>query len=457
MGPAQKDMFESLSTRLQDVFKSLRGESRLTEETVDAALREIRLALLEADVNFRVVKAFIDRVRAKAVGDDVLKSLTPDQHVVRIVRDELLALFGETTGGLPPIQRTPRVILMLGLQGSGKTTTSAKLARLLMKQGRHPMLVSTDVRRPAAIKQLSVLAQQIGGRVHDPDGEMDPVVRAQGALAATKNLGFDTLIVDTAGRLHIDDELMGELEAIKAAVAPTDLLYVADAMTGQDAVKSAGEFHHRVGTTGVVLTKMDGDARGGAALSVVGVVGVPIAFAGTGERLQDLEAFQPDRLVSRMLGMGDVLSLIERAEEAIDDESRARLESKTRLDDFTLEDFRDQLKTIKKMGPLEQVLGMIPGLGQMKQLKEARGQVDDKSLGRIEAIIGSMTNGERRNHAILNGSRRKRIARGSGTSVEEVNRLLKQFIEMRKMLKTMASMGTGRKGRQRMMGMLRGR
>ena len=451
-------MFESLSTRLQDVFKSIRGGARLTEESVDVALREIRLALLEADVNFRVVKAFIERVRVKAVGDEVLKSLTPDQHVVRIVRDEMLALFGDAPqGGLPPTTKSPRVVLMLGLQGSGKTTTSAKLAKLLMKQGRHPMLVSTDVRRPAAIKQLSVLAQQIGGRVHDPEGEMDPVVRAQGALAATKNLGFDTLIVDTAGRLHIDDELMGELEAIKRAVDPSDMLYVADSMTGQDAVKSAGEFHHRIGATGVVLTKMDGDARGGAALSVVGVVGVPIAFAGIGERLQDLEAFQADRLVSRMLGMGDVLSLIERAEEAIDDESRARLEQKTRLDDFTLEDFRDQLKTIKKMGPLEQVLGMIPGLGQMKQLKEARGQVDDKSLGRIEAIIGSMTNGERRNHAILNGSRRKRIARGSGTSVEEVNRLLKQFIEMRKMLKTMASMGTGRKGRQRMMGMLRGR
>jgi len=451
-------MFESLSTRLQDVFKSIRGGARLTEESVDVALREIRLALLEADVNFRVVKAFIERVRVKAVGDEVLKSLTPDQHVVRIVRDEMLALFGDAPqGGLPPTTKSPRVVLMLGLQGSGKTTTSAKLAKLRMKQGRHPMLVSTDVRRPAAIKQLSVLAQQIGGRVHDPEGEMDPVVRAQGALAATKNLGFDTLIVDTAGRLHIDDELMGELEAIKRAVDPSDMLYVADSMTGQDAVKSAGEFHHRIGATGVVLTKMDGDARGGAALSVVGVVGVPIAFAGIGERLQDLEAFQADRLVSRMLGMGDVLSLIERAEEAIDDESRARLEQKTRLDDFTLEDFRDQLKTIKKMGPLEQVLGMIPGLGQMKQLKEARGQVDDKSLGRIEAIIGSMTNGERRNHAILNGSRRKRIARGSGTSVEEVNRLLKQFIEMRKMLKTMASMGTGRKGRQRMMGMLRGR
>lgn len=449
-------MFESLSTRLQDVFKSLRGEARLTEAAVDVALREIRLALLEADVNFRVVKAFIERVRVKAVGDEVLRSLTPDQHVVRIVRDEMLALFGETAGGLPPVQQSPRVVLMLGLQGSGKTTSSAKLARLLARQGRHAMLVSTDVRRPAAIEQLSVLAGQIGARVHNPPGEMDPVTRAKGALVEAKNLGFDTVIVDTAGRLHIDDDLMGELEAIKSAVEPTDMLYVADAMTGQDAVKSAGEFNHRVGTTGVVLTKMDGDARGGAALSVVGVVGVPIAFVGTGERPQDFEAFQADRLVSRMLGMGDVLSLIERAEEAIDDESRERLEKKTRLDDFTLEDFRDQLRTIKKMGPLEQVLGMIPGMGNLKQLNEARGQVDDRQLARVEAIVNSMTAGERRNHAILNGSRRKRIAKGSGTSVEEVNRMLKQFVEMRKMLKAMTGMTGGRKGRQRMMGMLKG-
>jgi signal recognition particle subunit SRP54 len=450
-------MFESLSNRLQDVFKSLRGEARLTEASVDAALREIRLALLEADVNFRVVKAFVERVRAKAVGDDVLRSLTPAQHVVRIVRDEMLALFGETQGGLAPAAQSPRVVLMLGLQGSGKTTTSAKLARLLSKQGRHPMLVSTDVRRPAAIEQLSVLATQVGVRVHDPAGEMDPVVRAQGALSAVRNLGFDTLIVDTAGRLHIDDDLMKELDAIKAAVHPSDLLYVADAMTGQDAVKSAGEFNHRIGTTGVVLTKMDGDARGGAALSVVGVVGVPIAFVGTGERLQDLEAFQADRLVSRMLGMGDVLSLIERAEEALDDESRERLETKTRLDDFTLEDFRDQLRTIKKMGPLEQVLGMIPGLGSIKQLNEQRAQIDDRALAHVEAIVNSMTTGERRNHALINGSRRKRIARGSGTSVEEVNRVVKQFVEMRKMLKTLSGAGGGRKGRQRLMGLLRGR
>jgi signal recognition particle subunit SRP54 len=323
-------------------------------------------------------------VRAKAVGDAVLKSLTPAQHVVRIVRDEMLALFGDAPGGLPPTARIPRVVLMLGLQGSGKTTTSAKLARLLQKQGRHPMLVSTDVRRPAAIQQLSVLAEQVGVRVHDPAGEMDPVARATGALASAKSLGFDTLVVDTAGRLHIDDDLMAELVAIRAGVEADDLLYVADAMTGQDAVKSAGEFHHRMGVTGVVLTKMDGDARGGAALSVVGVVGVPIAFVGVGERVQDLEPFYADRLVSRMLGMGDVLSLIERAEEAIDEESRAKLESKTRLEDFTLEDFRDQLRTLRKMGPLEQVLGMIPGMCAMKQLNEQRGQVD----GRRSAGVG---------------------------------------------------------------------
>jgi signal recognition particle subunit SRP54 len=447
-------MFESLSTRLQDVFKSLRGEARLTEAAVDAALREIRLALLEADVNFRVVKAFIERVRAKAVGDEVLRSLTPDQQVVRIVRDEMLALFGETTGGLSVTSDVPRVVLMLGLQGSGKTTTSAKLGRWLSKQGRHAMLVSTDVRRPAAIEQLSVLAKQSGLRVHEPEGDLDPVSRAAGALAATKNLGFDTLIVDTAGRLHIDDELMVELEQIRAAVEPSDLLYVADAMTGQDAVRSAGEFHSRMDVTGVVLTKTDGDARGGAALSVVGVVGVPIAFVGIGERPQDLEPFYADRHVSRLLGMGDVLSLIERAEEAVDDESRARLESKTRLDDFTFEDFRDQLRTIRRMGPLEQVLGMIPGLGGLKELSQQKDQIDGKQLDHVEAIINSMTLRERRNHALINGSRRKRIAKGSGTKVEDVNRVLKQFVEMKRMLKMMSKVGKGKKGRRRLMGML---
>jgi signal recognition particle subunit SRP54 len=433
-------MFDSLSTRLQDVFRSLRGEARLTEQTVEAALREIRMALLEADVNFKVVKAFIDRVRDRAVDQEVLKSLTPAQQVVRIVRDEMLALFGDTAGGLPASSARPRVVLLLGLQGSGKTTTAGKLGRWLAKQGKHPLLVSTDVRRPAAIEQLSVVARDAGVRVHDPEGDTDPVRRAKGALAEARNSGFDVVIVDTAGRLHIDDELMDELQQIRTATEPADLLYVADAMTGQDAIKSAGEFNRRIGITGVVLSKMDGDARGGAALSVVGVVGVPIAFIGSGERLQDLEPFHPDRVVSRVLGMGDVLSLIEKAEEAVSREEAETLERKVRLDEFTLEDFRDQLRTIKKMGPLEQILGMLPGMGQLKQAAANREALDDKQLGRVEAIINSMTAQERRNHHVINGSRRKRIAKGSGTSVEEVNRLLKQFIQMKKMLKQLGGM-----------------
>ena len=439
-------MFESLSDRLQGVFRSLRGEIRLTEETVEAALREIRMALLEADVNFKVVKAFIDRVRDKAVDQDVLKSLTPAQQVVRIVRDEMLALFGDTQGGLPESSARPRVILMLGLQGSGKTTTSGKLGRWLIKQGKHPLLVSTDVRRPAAIQQLSVVGKQAGVRVHDPAGEMDPVKRAAGAMTEAKNAGFDVVIVDTAGRLHIDDDLMVELQAIKDAVQPTDQLFIADAMTGQDAIKSAGEFNRRIGVSGVVLTKMDGDARGGAALSVVGVVGVPVAFVGSGERLQDLEPFHPDRVVSRVLGMGDVLSLIEKAEEAVSLEDAQKLEQKIRTNDFTLEDFRDQLRTIKKMGPIEQILGMLPGMGNLKEMTAARGQVDDKQLARVEAIINSMTAKERRNHQLINGQRRKRIAKGSGTSVEDVNKLLKQFVQMKKMLKQLGGMaGLGKK------------
>ena len=440
-------MFDSLSDRLQGVFRSLRGEARLTEETVEAALREIRMALLEADVNFKVVKAFIDRVRDRAVDQDVLKSLTPAQQVVRIVRDEMLALFGDAPGGLSAAVKTPpRVVLVLGLQGSGKTTTTGKLARWLGKQGRHPLLVSTDVRRPAAIEQLSVVGKQAGVRVYDPAGEMDPVKRASGAITEAKNGGFDVVIVDTAGRLHIDDQLMDELQAIKAAVQPSDLLYVADAMTGQDAIKSAGEFNRRIGVSGVVLSKMDGDARGGAALSVVGVVGVPIAFVGSGERLQDLEPFHPDRVVSRVLGMGDVLSLIEKAEEAVSQEDAEKLEAKIRKNEFNLEDFRDQLRMIKKMGPLEQILGMLPGMGNLKELAANREQVDEKHLGRVEAIINSMTAKERRNHQLINGSRRKRIARGSGTAVEDVNRLLKQFVQMKKMLKQLGGMaGLGKK------------
>ncbi len=450
-------MLDALSNRLQDVFRTLRGETRLSDSVVETALREIRMALLEADVNFKVVKAFVDRVRERAVGQDVLRSLTPAQQVVKIVRDELVALFGDMPGGLRPDKgTTPRVILLLGLQGSGKTTTAAKLGRWLVRQGRHPLLVSTDVRRPAAIQQLNVLGRQAELRVFDPAGEMDPVQRASSSITEARNLGFDIVIVDTAGRLHIDDELMQELTSIRDAVGPTDALYVADAMTGQDAIKSAGEFNRQVGVSGVVLTKLDGDARGGAALSVVAVVGVPIAFVGLGERLDDLEPFQAERLVSRLLGMGDVLSLIERAESAIDSADAARMEQTMRSQDFTLEDFQAQLRTLKKMGPLEQVLGMIPGLGNLKQLGGA--QPDEKEMNRVEAIIGSMTKGERRNYKVIDGNRRKRIARGSGTSVEDVNRLLRQFVQMRKMLKAVGGMGGGgRKGMRQAMQMLKGR
>ncbi len=448
-------MFDALSGRLQDVFRSIRSEGRLTEATVETALREIRLALLEADVNFKVVKAFVDRVRDRALDQEVLRSLTPGQQVIRIVRDEMLALFGDAAGGLQQTDQRPRVIMVLGLQGSGKTTTSGKLGKWLTRQGRHVMLVSTDVRRPAAIQQLNVLGKQAGLRVHDPEGELDPVVRAKGALTEAKNLGFDAVIVDTAGRLHIDDALMSELEGIKAATSPVDLLYVADAMTGQDAIKSAGEFNRRIGVSGVVLTKLDGDARGGAALSVVSVVGVPIAFVGSGERLEDLEPFHPDRVVSRLLGMGDVLSLIEKAEAAIDVADAKKLEQKLRQNDFTLEDFREQLRTIRKMGPLESILGMLPGMGNLKQLADQK--PDEKQLNRVEAIIGSMTPDERRRHDLINGSRRKRIARGSGTTVEEVNRLLKQFVQMKKMLKQLGAMQGAGGRRGGMLGMLRGR
>ena len=452
-------MFDSLSTRLQDVFKTLRGETRLTPESIEAALREIRLALLEADVNFKVVKAFVDRVRDRAMGQDVLRSLSPSQQVVKIVRDEMMALFGDADGSLQTTNKRPRVILLLGLQGAGKTTTAGKLARWLVGQGRHPLLVSTDVKRPAAIQQLNVVGAKASVRVYDPPGELDPVARAKGALAEAGNLGFDVIIVDSAGRLHVDDELMSELAAIRDVTDATDRLYVADAMTGQDAIKSAGEFHRRIGITGVVLSKLDGDARGGAALSVVSVVGVPIAFAGNGERLEDFEPFHPERVVSRVLGMGDVLSLIERAEAAIDQKDAERLEAKIRSNEFTLEDFRDQLRTIRKMGPLEHIMGMLPGMGNIKALAENK--PDENQISRVEAIIGSMTPEERRKQHIINGSRRKRIAKGSGTSVEEVNRLLKQFVQMQKMLKQLGGMaglaGGGKMGRRRAMQMLRNR
>ena len=438
-------MFDSLSTRIQDVFKSLRGEMRLTPELVETALREIRLALLEADVNFKVVKAFIDRVRDRAMDQAVLKSLTPGQQVIKIVRDELLALFGDAEGGLRKDAPTPRVVLLLGLQGSGKTTTSGKLAKWLIAPGQAPA-DGVDRRAAAGGHPAALGARRAGGDSACTRRRRWIRWRAPtGALAEARAKGFDTVIVDTAGRLHIDDDLMDELQAIKEAVQPSDLLYVADAMTGQDAIKSAGEFNRRVGVTGVVLTKLDGDARGGAALSVVSVVGVPIAFVGSGERLEDLELFHPDRIVSRMLGMGDVLSLIEKAEQAIDEDEAEQLEEKLRKNEFTLDDFRKQLKTIRRMGPLESILGMIPGPRQLKELAENK--PDEKQMGRIEAIICSMTPEERRNDKIINGSRRKRIAGGSGTSVEEVNRLLKQFTEMKKVLQMIGQGGLpGMKG-----------
>ena len=438
-------MFQVLGSRLQDVFGTLRREVRLTPETVERTLREIRLALLEADVNFKVVKAFIDRVRDRATEQEVLDSLTPSQQVVAIVRDELLKLFGESPAGLSTTTDRPQVVLLVGLQGSGKTTTTAKLGRWLTGQGRHPLLVSTDVRRPAAIEQLAVLGRDAGLRVHEA-GAADPVRRAVSAVSEARGLGFDVVLVDTAGRLHVDDELMQEVATIRDSVSPSDLLFVADAMTGQDAVRSAGEFHHRLGVTGVVLTKLDGDARGGAALSVVSVVGVPVTFAATGERVDDLEPFRPDRLVSRLLGMGDVLSLVERAEQVISHDDAASMATRIRRNELTLDDLKQQMRAVTRMGPLNQVLGMIPGLGS--RIPEA--DIDSSGVTRMVAIIDSMTAQERRNPSVMNGGRRRRVARGSGTTVQDVNRLLRQFAEMRKMLKTVGGLSR-RKGKRRRM------
>ena len=439
-------MFGSLSERLQSVFSAVRRDVRLTPESVETALREIRLALLEADVNFKVVRAFIDRVRDRAVDRAVLESLTPTQQVVAIVRDELRALLGDGQGGLPPSRQRPQVVLLLGLQGAGKTTTTVKLAKWLEQQGRHALVVSTDVRRPAAIEQLRVLAGDAGIRVHEPDSGTGVVARAEGAVDSARSMGFDAVLVDTAGRLHIADDLMRELETLKATVEPSDLLYVADAMTGQDAIKSAGEFNRRIGIDGVVLTKMDGDARGGAALSVVSVVGVPVTFVGDGERIDDFHPFQPDRLVSRMLGMGDVLSLVEKAEQVVSREDASRLEQKIRRNDFTLQDMRDQLTTVKRMGPLDRLMDLIPGMGQMAS--RLPGEMDPGALGRTMAIIDSMTRRERVQHQVINGSRRRRIARGSGTTVQEVNRLLRQFVEMRRVLRSVGAASRPRKGKR---------
>jgi signal recognition particle subunit SRP54 len=435
-------MFDNLSDKLQRVFKNLRGQGKLTAENMDEALREIRVALLEADVHFKVVKQFIEQVKQKAMGEEVLSALSPGQQVVKIVRDELVHMLGTQQTKLHFNNEPPSVILIVGLQGSGKTTSAGKLARFLTKEGHKPQLVSVDVYRPAARQQLSILAKQVQVPVYEGVAEeTKPLDLAKSARREAVQTGRDILLVDTAGRLHIDEELMQELQQLKETLAPTEILFVADAMTGQDAVKTAGEFHKRLGITGIILTKMDGDARGGAALSIRSITGQPLKFVGTGERTEALEAFHPDRIASRILGMGDVLSLIERVEQNIDQKQAEKMQEKLLTgDDFTLEDFRDQMKQIRKLGPLENILKMLPGMGNLQdQLKDTK--VDEKDLNRIVAIIDSMTPHERRNHMIINGSRRRRVAKGSGTSVQEVNSLLKQYAQTRKMMKSLTGGG----------------
>jgi signal recognition particle subunit SRP54 len=438
-------LFESLTERLQGIFKSLRGQGVLTEAHIDAALREIRLALLEADVHFKVTKQLLERVRARATGQEILRSLSPDQAVIRIVRDEMVEVLGGATAKPLTMAGTPpTVILMAGLQGSGKTTTTAKLGRWLAGRGRHPLLVSTDVQRPAAREQLRAVGGQAGVKVHHPAELTVPREILRSALGEARAVGHDVVLVDTAGRLHIDDELMAELAELRAIASPTEVLYVADALTGQDAVRSADEFHRKVGVTGIVLTKLDGDSRGGAALSAASVTGQPVKFAGTGEKVDAFEPFEPARMVSRILGLGDVLGLIARAEETVEKEKAEELVRKLSRAEFTLEDYRDQMKQVRKMGPLDQVLSMIPGVGSMKGVDVDRGE---REMRRAIAIIDSMTPHERRDHSVINGSRRKRIARGSGSSVEEVNRLLKQFAQTRKLMK---ELGAGSKAMKRL-------
>jgi signal recognition particle subunit SRP54 len=449
-------MFENLTEKLQRAFKTLRGQGTLTEENIQDALREIRVALLEADVNLNVAQDLIEHIRAKAVGAEVLTALSPSEQVIKIVRDELINLLGKDTARFKFASQPPTVILMAGLQGSGKTTTSGKLAAWLKKGGHRPMLVSVDVYRPAAREQLKVVAASIGARLYEGDLKGETPGSALVERLATearreaRNMACDTLIVDTAGRLHIDEDLMAEMDRLKKLLSPQEILFVADSMTGQDAVNSAKDFHSRLGLTGVVLTKMDGDSRGGAALSIRHVTGQPIKFIGTGEKPDAFEPFHPDRIVGRILGMGDMLSLIERAESTLDKKKSAEFAKKALLGDgFTLEDFRDQLKQIKKLGSMESILKMLPSVGPFAGMQEASKNFDEKQFVRLEAIISSMTQHERLNHEIISGSRRKRIAAGSGTSVQEVNQLLRQYAQMSKMFK---QMGKGGLAKQMMRG-----
>jgi len=454
-------MFENLSDRLEGVFKKLRGHGKLTEENIQGALKEVRLALLEADVNFKVVKEFIAQVTERAVGQEVLQSLSPDKQIIKVVHEALIDLLGGDYEDLRLKGKQPVVLMLVGLQGSGKTTSSAKLARRLQKSGRRPYLVPADVYRPAAIEQLKVLGEQVGAPVHPSTSDQDPVDICRAAYQRAQHENYDTLLIDTAGRLHVDEALMEELGRIKGALNPAEILLVADAMTGQDAVSVADSFNKKLSITGVILSKMEGDARGGAALSIKKVSSCPIKFVGTGEDLDALEVFHPDRLASRILGMGDVLTLIEKAEAVVDKKKAERLAKKLRKNTFTLEDFRDQIQQIKKMGSLEQIMGMIPGLNKFKQMKNMP-KPDERELVRVEAIINSMTPGERNRYQIINASRRQSIARGSGTTVQDVNKVLKSYADMLKMMKKMRGPmfgggpgGGGKKRRKRPKGMRR--
>src|SRR5579864_17538 len=448
-------MFENLQEKLQRAFKTLRGQATLTEENIDEALREIRMALLEADVNLKVVKQLIDQIRAKAVGQEVMTALSPGEQVIKILRDELVEVLGKDTARVKFASQPPTVVLMAGLQGSGKTTTSGKLANWFKQGGHRPLLVSVDVYRPAAREQLKVVAQAVKSHIYE--GQVGDANTAAELTQAVERLvkearreaivsGCDVLIVDTAGRLHIDDELMSEMQSLKSLLNPTEILFVADAMTGQDAVRSAEEFHKKLSLTGVVLTKMDGDARGGAALSIRQVTGQPIKFIGIGEKYDALEPFHPDRIVSRILGMGDILSLIEQAQDKMDKKKAEEFAKKALTGDgFSLEDFRDQLRQVKKLGSLQSLMGMLPRIGPFANLQNVADKVDEKEITRVEAIINSMTAHEREHHEVINGSRRKRIARGSGTSVQEVNHLLRQYAQMRKMFKQMGKASFSRR------------
>lgn len=431
-------VFEGLADKLQGTFKKLRGRGKLSEADINEAMREVRMALLEADVNFKVVKDFIAKIKEKALGQEVMQSLTPAQFVVKIVNDELTALMGGTQSRITVSSRPPTIIMLVGLQGAGKTTTAGKLAHLLKKQSKRPLLVAADIYRPAAIKQLQVLGGQLDIPVFTMEDCKDAVLIAQKAIEYAASYARDTVIIDTAGRLHINEDLMQELKSIKATVKPHEILLVVDAMTGQDSVTVAESFNRDLGLDGVILTKLDGDARGGAALSIKAVTGCPIKFTGMGEKLDALEVFHPDRMASRILGMGDVLSLIEKAGSSIDLEQAKEMEKKLRKDDFNLDDFLSQLQQVRKLGPLDQILGMLPGMGDLKKLKDV--EIDEKEITRTEAIIHSMTKKERRDASIINGSRRKRIAMGSGTRVQDVNKLLKQFAEAKKMMKRFQDM-----------------